>query len=60
MEELISKIRNINSMLELDDSENIDSNSLFLAIIEAERYDLLNNCNIKLNISNDEVSMRLI
>ena len=60
MDYIIEKIKNIDSLYNLNLKENVDENILFLSILKANRYDLLKNSNIKIHIDNTESSIKLI
>ena len=54
MNELIDKLKEITSLSELENLDSINTNALLYAIAKSERYDLLKNVNIKLNINANE------
>lgn len=60
MDEIIEKLINANSLSELENIDNIDANYLLYAISKADRYDLLKESNIRLNINNRETLGKLI
>lgn len=51
MNELIHRLKEITNLSELENIDNIDSNSLFYAVAKSGRYDLLKKSNIRLNIN---------
>ncbi len=55
MEELINKLKGTN-IIELENFSNINTNTLLYAIIKSERYPLLKDNNIRLNL-NDRVTL---
>ena len=55
-DELINKLKEITSLSELENLSNINANTLFYAIVKSERYELLNDANIRLNI-NDSATL---
>ena len=60
MDDFINKIKAISNLSELENTDKIDSNELIYAIIKSERYDLLENSNIRLNLSNDVTLKKLL
>lgn len=56
MNELINKLKEITNLSELENLNNINTNALFYAIAKSERYDLLKDANIRLNI-NDSATL---
>lgn len=60
MEELINTLKKINSLSELENLNNINTNNLLYAIAKSERYELLNGANIRLNISDSAKLEKLI
>lgn len=59
MEKLINTLVGITSLSELDNFDNINTNLLLYAIIKSERYDLLKDVNIRLNISDSDTLEKL-
>ena len=59
MEELINRLKEISSLSELDNLNNINTNVLLYAIAKSERYELLNGTNIRLNISDSTTIEKL-
>ena len=59
MEELINILKKINSLSELENFNNINTNKLLYAIAKSERYELLNGSNIKLKISDNSTLEKL-
>lgn len=51
MNELINRLKEISSLSELENLNNINTNALLYAIAKSERYELLNGANIRLTIS---------
>ena len=51
MNELINKLKEITSLSELENLSNINTNALLYAIAKSERYELLKDANIRLNIN---------
>lgn len=51
IEELINKLKKINSLEELPNYERINSNALIYAIYKSGRYDLFKNNDIRLNLN---------
>ncbi len=51
MEKLINKLKEITSLSELENIFDINTNTLFYAIVKSKRYDLLKNSNIRLDIN---------
>lgn len=60
MNELIDKLKEITSLSELENLDSINTNALLYAIAKSERYDLLKNVNIKLNINDNETLEKLV
>ena len=60
MEDIIKKISEVQYLSEIDNINNIDSNLLLLAIIKTEKYELLNNSNIKIHIDDSKSFNELI
>ena len=59
MNELINKLKEITSLSELENLSSINTNALLYAIAKSERYDLLKNANIRLNISDSATLEKL-
>ena len=53
MNELINQLKEITSLSELENLSSVNTNTLLYAIVKSERYDLLKNSNIRLNISDN-------
>ena len=53
MNELINQLKEITSLSELENLSSVNTNTLLYAIVKSERYDLLKNFNIRLNISDN-------
>ena len=56
MDELISKLNKINNLSELENVNIINTNILLYAICKSERYELLKDANIRINI-NDRATL---
>ena len=59
MNELINKLKEITSLSELENLSSINTNALLYAIAKSERYDLLKDANIRLNISDSATLEKL-
>ena len=59
MNELINRLKEISSLSELENLNNINTNALLYAIAKSERYELLNGANIRLNISDSATLEKL-
>ncbi len=60
MNELINKLKEITNLSELKNLNNINSNILLYAIVKSERYELLKDTNIRLNINDSATLEKLI
>lgn len=56
MNELINRLKEITKLSDLENLNNINTNDLFYAISKSERYELLKDANIRLNI-NDSATL---
>ena len=59
MNELINSLKEITSLSELENLSNINTNALLYAIAKSERYELLKDVNIRLNISDSATLEKL-
>ena len=59
MEELINRLKEISNLSELENISSINTNALLYAIAKSERYELLNDTNIRLNISDKDTLEKL-
>lgn len=59
MNELINRLKEITSLSELENLSNINTNYLLYAITKSERYELLRDANIRLNISDSATLEKL-
>ena len=59
MNELINQLKEITSLSELENLSSVNTNALLYAIAKSERYDLLKNSNIRLNISDNATLEKL-
>ncbi len=60
MDEIITKIQSINSLEELDNIGSINKNNLIYAIAKSNRYDLLKDSNLRLDLSDDKTLENLV
>lgn len=60
MNELINRLKEINILSELENLNDINTNTLLYAIAKSERYELLKDANIRLNISDSDTLEKLI
>ncbi len=60
MEELMSILEKINSLSDLENIDNINPNALLYAIAKSERYDLLEDANIRVDISDELTLEKLV
>ena len=60
MEDLINRLKGISNLNELENINNINANTLIYLIIRSNRYDLLKNSNIRLNINDRKTLEKLI
>lgn len=51
MDELINRLKEISNLSELENIDSINTNALLYAIAKSERYELLKDANIRLNIN---------
>ena len=59
MNELINKLKEISSLSQIENIGSINTNALLYAIAKGQRYDLLNNSNIRLNIADKSTFEKL-
>lgn len=59
MNEAINKLKEITSLSELENLSNINTNALLYAIAKSERYELLKDANIRLNINDNATLEKL-
>lgn len=59
MNELINKLKEISSLSQIENLGSINTNALLYAIAKSQRYDLLNNSNIRLNIADKDTFEKL-
>lgn len=59
MNELINQLKEITSLSELENLSGINTNALLYAIAKSERYELLKDTNIRLNISDSTTLEKL-
>ena len=59
MDELINKLKEISSLSQIENIGSINTNALLYAIAKSQRYDLLNNSNIRLNIADKDTFEKL-
>ena len=60
MNELINKLKDISSLLELENLNDINTNLLLYAIAKSYRYKLLNGVNIRLNVNDIDTLEMLV
>lgn len=60
MNELIEQLKRVNNFEQLNNIDDVDPNTLLLRTIQADRYDLLKNTKIKLNVNNEKSYTELI
>ena len=59
MNELINKLKEISSLSQIENIGSINTNALLYAIAKSQRYDLLNNSSIRLNIADKDTFEKL-
>lgn len=59
MDELINRLKELTSLSELNNIDSINPNDLIYAIAKSQRYDLIKNTNIRLNISDTSTLEKL-